>query len=150
MKSLIGQKLGDVKRSVLFRLGEPFRLESMFNDEQLYRIYHASFADFLAKQVDLRNYSEFGCNCHWRKNRTGKAGKMSNPYLVCSDRELRALPTQWLLAEQWEKAGSLLMTLISQRQRLGEQVLMKYYKITRRRCIFCQRTIVGWKVEGSK
>ncbi len=37
---------------------EPFLLESMSNDEQLYRLYHASFAEFLAKQVDLRNYSE--------------------------------------------------------------------------------------------
>ncbi len=37
---------------------EPFLLESLSNDEQLYRLYHASFADFLAKQVDLRNYSE--------------------------------------------------------------------------------------------
>ena len=37
---------------------EPFLLESILNDEQLYRLYHASFADFLAKQVDLRNYSE--------------------------------------------------------------------------------------------
>lgn len=36
---------------------------------------------------------------------------MSNPYLVCSERELRALPTQWLLAERWEKAGSLLSDL---------------------------------------
>jgi hypothetical protein len=30
----------------------------MSNDEQLYRLYHASFVDFLANQVDLRNYSE--------------------------------------------------------------------------------------------
>jgi hypothetical protein len=37
---------------------EPFLLESLSNDGQLYRLYHASFADFLAKQVDLRNYSE--------------------------------------------------------------------------------------------
>jgi hypothetical protein len=37
---------------------EPFLLEVMSNDEQLYRLYHASFADFLAKQIDLRNYSE--------------------------------------------------------------------------------------------
>jgi hypothetical protein len=37
---------------------EPFLLEGMYKDEQLYRLYHASFADFLAKQVDLRNYSE--------------------------------------------------------------------------------------------
>lgn len=33
---------------------------------------------------------------------------MNNPYLVCSDRELRILPTQWLRAERWEKVGSLL------------------------------------------
>jgi hypothetical protein len=37
---------------------EPFLLESVSNDEQLYRLYHASFAEFLAKQVDLRDYSE--------------------------------------------------------------------------------------------
>jgi serine/threonine-protein kinase len=37
---------------------EPFLLKSMSNDEQLYRLYHASFVDFLANQVDLRNYSE--------------------------------------------------------------------------------------------
>ncbi len=36
---------------------------------------------------------------------------MNNPYLVCSDCELRALPTQWLLAERWEKAGSLLSNI---------------------------------------
>jgi hypothetical protein len=36
---------------------EPFMLESIFNNEQLYRLYHISFAEFLAKQVDLRNYS---------------------------------------------------------------------------------------------
>lgn len=33
---------------------------------------------------------------------------MNNPYLVCNGREMRALPTQWLLAERWEKASSLL------------------------------------------
>ena len=33
---------------------------------------------------------------------------MKNPYLVCSDRELRALPTQWMRAERWTKVGSLL------------------------------------------
>jgi hypothetical protein len=37
---------------------EPFLLESVSKDERLYRLYHASFADFLAKQVDLRNYSK--------------------------------------------------------------------------------------------
>jgi len=37
---------------------EPFLLERLSKDEQLYRLYHASFADFLARQVDLRNYSE--------------------------------------------------------------------------------------------
>lgn len=37
---------------------EPFLLESISNGEQLYRLYHASFADFLAKKVDLRNYSK--------------------------------------------------------------------------------------------
>jgi hypothetical protein len=37
---------------------EPFLLESVFSDEQLYRLYHASFAEFLAKQVDLRDYSD--------------------------------------------------------------------------------------------
>jgi len=37
---------------------EPFLLESVSNDERLYRLYHASFADFLAKQVDLRDFSE--------------------------------------------------------------------------------------------
>jgi len=37
---------------------EPFLLESVLNDERLYRLYHASFADFLAKQVDLRDYSD--------------------------------------------------------------------------------------------
>ena len=36
---------------------------------------------------------------------------MNNPYLVCSDRELRVLPTQWLFAERWDKAGSLLYDL---------------------------------------
>lgn len=37
---------------------EPFMLESIFGNEQLYRLYHISFAEFLGKQVDLRNYSE--------------------------------------------------------------------------------------------
>ena len=37
---------------------EPFLLESVSNDEQLYRLYHASFAEFLARQVNLRDYSE--------------------------------------------------------------------------------------------
>jgi hypothetical protein len=36
---------------------EPFLLDSTFKDENLYRLYHASFADFLAKLVDLRNFS---------------------------------------------------------------------------------------------
>ena len=36
---------------------------------------------------------------------------MRNPYLECNDRELRALPTQWLLAELWDEAGSLLYDL---------------------------------------
>ncbi len=37
---------------------------------------------------------------------------MNNPFLVCSDRELRALPAQWLRAEQWDKVGSLLYDLM--------------------------------------
>ena len=37
---------------------EPFLLESASNGEHLYRLYHVSFAEFLGKQVDLRNYSE--------------------------------------------------------------------------------------------
>ena len=36
---------------------------------------------------------------------------MNNPFLVCTDRELRALPTQWLLAERWDKAGNILYDL---------------------------------------
>lgn len=36
---------------------EPFLLESTFKGENLYRLYHVSFADFLAKLVDLRNFS---------------------------------------------------------------------------------------------
>jgi hypothetical protein len=46
------------KVQLIVRAWEPFLLESTSNQEQLYRLYHASFADFLAKQVDLRNYSE--------------------------------------------------------------------------------------------
>ena len=37
---------------------EPFLLEGVSNGEWLYRLYHASFAEFLAKQVDLRDYSK--------------------------------------------------------------------------------------------
>jgi len=33
---------------------------------------------------------------------------MTNPFLVYTDRELRALPKQWLFAEPWEKADYLL------------------------------------------
>jgi hypothetical protein len=50
-----------IKRRTVQRIvqaWEPFLLESLSNEEQLYRLYHASFAEFLAKQVDLRNYSE--------------------------------------------------------------------------------------------
>ena len=36
---------------------------------------------------------------------------MNNPYSVCTDRELCVLPTQWLLAELWDEAGSLLYDL---------------------------------------
>ena len=46
----------EVRRVV--QVWEPFLLESMLGNEQLYRLYHASFADFLAKQVDLRDYSK--------------------------------------------------------------------------------------------
>ncbi len=55
---------------------------------------------------------------------------MNNPYLVCSDRELRALPTQWLLAERWEKAGSLLNDINfaeAKTGRVGIDELLKDY-----------------------
>ena len=77
---------------------EPFLLESITNDEQLYRLYHASFADFLAKQVDLRNYSELVATAIEAKIERARQETMNNPFLVCSDRELRTLPTQWLRA----------------------------------------------------
>lgn len=37
---------------------EQFLLEDIVNGERLCRVYHASFAEFLANQVDLRHYSE--------------------------------------------------------------------------------------------
>src|SRR5262245_52254126 len=55
---------------------------------------------------------------------------MNNPYLVCSDRELRALAIQWLLAERWEKAGSLLNDLNfteAKTGRLGIDELLQDY-----------------------
>jgi WD40 repeat protein len=55
---------------------------------------------------------------------------MRNPYLVCSDRELRALPTQWLLAERWDKVGSLLNDLKfmeEKTRRLGIDELLQDY-----------------------
>jgi apoptotic protease-activating factor 1-like protein len=55
---------------------------------------------------------------------------VNNPYLVCSDRELRALPNQWLLAERWNKAGSLLddlKFLEAKVERLGIDRLLQDY-----------------------
>jgi WD40 repeat protein len=55
---------------------------------------------------------------------------MNNPYLVCSDRELRTLPTQWLLAERWEKAGYLLYDLNfaeAKTERVGIDELLQDY-----------------------
>ncbi|HLO29193.1 MAG TPA: hypothetical protein VK249_08665 [Anaerolineales bacterium] len=46
------------KVSQIVQAWEPFLLEDTSTDGRLYRLYHASFADFLAKQVDLRNFSE--------------------------------------------------------------------------------------------
>ncbi len=54
--SWTGIERREVRR--IIQAWEPFLLESMFSDERLYRLYHASFADFLAKQVDLRDYSD--------------------------------------------------------------------------------------------
>jgi hypothetical protein len=54
---------------------EPFILESVSNDEQLYRLYHTSFADFLTKQVDLRNYSELVATAIEEKIERAKQGK---------------------------------------------------------------------------
>jgi len=54
---------------------------------------------------------------------------MNNPYLVCSDRELRALPTQQLRAECWDKVGLLLDDLEfmdATVRRLGIDELLRY------------------------
>lgn len=55
---------------------------------------------------------------------------MSNPFLICTDRELRALPAQWLLAEKWDKAGAILhdvQFMNSTVQRLGVDELIQEY-----------------------
>ena len=55
---------------------------------------------------------------------------MNNPFLVCSDRELRALPTQWLRAERWDKTGSTLYDLTFMEatvMRLGVDELLQEY-----------------------
>ena len=55
---------------------------------------------------------------------------MNNPYLVCSDRELRALPTQWLRAERWDKVGRLLDDIAFMEatvRRLGIDELLQAY-----------------------
>ena len=54
---------------------EPFLLESVSNDERLYRLYHASFAEFLSKQVDLRNYSELVATAIEAKIERARQGK---------------------------------------------------------------------------
>ncbi|GAB1469437.1 hypothetical protein MASR2M66_03130 [Chloroflexota bacterium] len=55
---------------------------------------------------------------------------MGNPFLVCSDRELRALPNQWLRAERWDKTGNLLYELNFMEaivKRLGIDELLQEY-----------------------
>src|SRR2546426_1940533 len=55
---------------------------------------------------------------------------MRNPYLVCTDRELRALPTQWMRAERWTKVGSLLYDqqfLEAKVRQLGVDELLQDY-----------------------
>ena len=55
---------------------------------------------------------------------------MNNPFLVCSDCELRALPARWLHAERWDKAGRLLYDLEFMEatvRRLGIDALLQDY-----------------------
>ena len=60
---------------------------------------------------------------------------MNNPFLICSDRELRALPTQWLRAERWDKAAAILYDLNfmgATTGRLGIDELLQEYAVALR------------------
>jgi hypothetical protein len=46
----------DVRR--ILESWDQFLLEDVIDGERLYRVYHASFAEFLGEQVDLRDYSD--------------------------------------------------------------------------------------------
>lgn len=57
---------------------------------------------------------------------------MTNPYLVCSARELRALPIQWMRAERWDEVGHLLCDLEfmeASAGRLGIDALLEHYTL---------------------
>jgi len=54
--SWTGLRRRDVRR--ILDNWDQFLLEDIVDGERLYRVYHASFAEFLSEQVDLRDYSD--------------------------------------------------------------------------------------------